>query len=264
MLFLSLSAALLLTAINQPAVASGEPLPSPSDVVRRISSNSFPHVVRLLNWNVLKGENGEAWATDMRELAKGRNIVTLQEGHETPLMTTTLKSIPGLSFHMTGSFIYKGFMTGVITGSSSEPTRIDFRRSPHKEPVLNSPKVTGLSYFKMNNDQELLVANLHGINFVGPDKFKAQLDNVAEVLARHNGPLILAGDFNTWSEPRAKILQEFARALALDEVQFPEIDGDKGLDHVFTKGCIVERAWNLPNIKSSDHYPQLADLKCGE
>lgn len=255
---LSLVALLAVTASASAAEASGD-----ANIVRRISSGSFPHVVRLLNWNVLKGEGAEAWAKDMKEISADRNLVTLQEGYETPFMNSTLQSLPGLSFYMAGSFVFRGYMTGVITGAASEPSRKDFRRSPHKEPGFNSPKMTGISYFKMNDTQELLVANLHGINFVGPEKFKAQLDDVGAELAKHSGPIILAGDFNTWSEPRVKILQNFVQALGLEKVKFPAIPGDKELDHVFYKGCVLEKAWNLPNITSSDHFPQLADLRCG-
>lgn len=232
-------------------------------MVPALASASFPEEVRLLNWNVLKGENGEAWAADMRKLAEGRNLITVQEGYATPFMNETLKGLPGFSFRMTGSFEFQGFTTGVITGSPVEPVRTDDRRSPHNEPIFNSPKMTGISFFKMENGQELLVANLHGINFVSPNKFKAQLDDVGAVLAKHAGPIILAGDFNTWAGPRGKILEDFTKLHGLTEVAFPPIPDDKGLDHVYYRGCTLEKAWNMPGITSSDHFPQLANLRCG-
>jgi len=243
--------------------ASGAEIPPDHKVIRSISKESFPHVVRLLNWNVKKGEEGQAWASDLREFTKGRNLVTIQEGHASPLMESTLQSLPGFSFIMTNAFVYRGWMTGVITGSSSEPTRADFRRSRGLEPVFNSPKMTSLSYFKMDERQELLVANLHGLNFVSLEKFEEQLSDVAEVIAKHTGPVILAGDFNNWNPSRSQILDRFAQTLSLQEVSFARPESDKSIDHVFVKSCTVEKAWMLPDVKSSDHFPQFVNLRCG-
>lgn len=258
---LTLLAASLITAQAAP----NHNIPPDDQVIQRISANAFPHEVKLLNWNVKKAEEGQAWLTEMQEFAKGRNLVTLQEGHDIPFMTDTLRSLPGLSFHMTGAFLYKGKMTGVITGSVMEPSRMDFRRSPDREPILNSPKITGFSYFPIGGGKDLLVANLHGINFVGPDKFQKQIENVAEALAAHQGPLILAGDFNTWNPARTEILYNATRRLGLEEVSFSAEESKKpALDHVFVKGCKVLKAWMPESVKGSDHLPQFVDLSCSE
>ncbi len=250
-------------ALSLPfSAAQAAEIPPDSQVIRKLSAGSFPHVVRLLNWNIKKGEDGAAWAADLQKLTADRNLVTLQEGYESPLVNSTLQSLPGLSFYMTGSFVYRGAMTGVITGSTSEPSRAEFRRSPGVEPIFNSPKMTALSYFKMNETRELLVANLHGLNFVGVDKFEAQLLNVAEALAAHTGPLILAGDFNNWNAARTQVLDSFAARLGLEAVAFSRPSGDKNIDHVFVKGCTVEKAEMPAGVKTSDHAPQLVDLKC--
>lgn len=246
------------------STAQSAEIPPDSQVIRKLSAGSFPHVVRLLNWNIKKGEEGAAWAADLQKLTEGRNLVTLQEGYESPLVNSTLQTLTGLSFYMAGAFVYRGAMTGVITGAASEPARSDFRRSPGVEPILNSPKMTSLSYYKLDGTSELLVANLHGLNFVGVDKFEAQLTNVAEALAAHGGPILLAGDFNTWNSARSQVLDAFAKKLGLEEVAFSRPSGDKGLDHVFIKGCSVEKAEMPGDVKSSDHYPQLVDLRCGQ
>ncbi len=237
-------------------------IPPDSQVIRKLSAGSFPHVVRLLNWNIKKGEGGAPFTADLQALAQGRNLVTLQEGYESPLVNASLQSLPGLSFYMAGAFVYRGIMTGVITGAASEPARSEFRRSPSFEPVLNSPKMTSLSYYKMSEGKELLVANLHGLNFVGVDKFEAQVKDVAEALAAHKGPLIFMGDFNTWNTARMQVLEATVKSLGLETVNFTRPAGDKGLDHVFFKGCTVEKAEMPGTVKSSDHFPQLVDLKC--
>lgn len=258
-----LRASLLLTIslLAAPSVRAANEIPPDDQVIRRVTGNSFPHVVHLLNWNVKKAEEGQAWVSEMQEFAKGRNLITLQEGYDLPLMNDTLRTLPGISFHMAAAFAYHGKMTGVITGSAVEPSRMSFRRSPDREPILNSPKITGLSYFRIDASRELLVANLHGINFVGPDKFRNQIENVADAIAAHQGPVILAGDFNTWNAARSEILYAATRRLGLEEVVFTP---QPALDHVFVKGCRVLKAWMPDAAKGSDHLPQFVDLSCGE
>lgn len=255
---------LFATCVSFSALAA-DPVPPDSQVIRPLTANAFPRVVNLLNWNIQKGEQGKDFTAEIAEYVKGRNLITFQEGYDVPIVRDALAAVPGVSFNMAAAFLYKGFMTGVITGSVSEPTRMGFRRSPDREPLLNSPKITGLSYFRVNETHELLVANLHGINFVGPDKFKRQIDDVAEALASHQGPLILAGDFNTWNPARDAIVDEMARRLGLEEVTFPASKNKKAeLDHVFVKGCRILKAWMPDAAKGSDHIPQFVDLSCGE
>ena len=263
---LMLRASLLLAlSLSTAALAANNNLPPDDQTIRPITKSGFPHVVQLLNWNVQKAEQGPNFVAEMQEFARGRNLLTLQEGYEIPLMTSTLAALPGLNFHMAAAFVYREKLTGVITGAVAEPVRTEFRRSPDREPILNSPKITGFSYYRIDAQRDLLVANLHGINFVGPDKFRNQLENVAEALAAHNGPIILAGDFNTWNAARSEILNEIARRLGLEEVGFGPAKNKKAeLDHVFVKGCQVLKAWMPDAAKGSDHLPQFVDLSCGQ
>ena len=47
------------------------------------------------------------------------------------------------------------------------------------------------------------MANLHAINFaLGTDAYRAQLDAIATELSHHRGPIVVAGDFNTWNDER--------------------------------------------------------------
>lgn len=244
---------------------AADTVPPDSQVIRPLTANGFPRVVNLLNWNIQKGEQGKDFTAEIAEYVKGRNLITFQEGYEAPIVKEALAAVPGMSFTMAAAFAYKGIMTGVITGSVSEPARMSFRRSPDREPLLNSPKITALSFFRIDDQRELLVANLHGINFVGPDKFKRQIDDVADVLAAHPGPVILAGDFNTWNPARDTIVNDMARRLSLEEVTFPASKNKKAeLDHVFVKGCRILKAWMPDAAKGSDHIPQFVDLSCGE
>ena len=87
---------------------------------------------------------------------------------------------------------------------------------------------------------ELLVVNIHGINFnIHLDGFKEQIRYIAEVVMRHDGPVILAGDFNTWREARRDHLSELVKEMELVKIDFGskadyvETMFGNPLDHIF-------------------------------
>jgi endonuclease/exonuclease/phosphatase (EEP) superfamily protein YafD len=163
---------------------------------------------------------------------------------------------------MANSFVWKGAMTGVLSGFAYEPEKLAFRRSPQFEPILNSPKMSLLAWFHFQDGRPLVVVNIHGINFVGPDKLKNQLDDVAAQLTGYDGALLVAGDFNTWSDARSDVVRAFAKNLHLTEVAFEHKAKKAVLDHVFARGCAVERSWVVEDVASSDHDPEFVNLNC--
>ncbi len=81
------------------------------------------------------------------------------------------------------------------------------------------PKSALLSEFALSDGSTLIVVNLHGVNFaVGLDEYQEQLDSLRAVLEVHSGPIILAGDFNTWRQARLEVVNRFAESLGLRDV----------------------------------------------
>jgi endonuclease/exonuclease/phosphatase (EEP) superfamily protein YafD len=94
----------------------------------------------------------------------------------------------------------------------------------------------------------------------------------------HDGPIIMAGDFNTWNQARLNLVKEMTREMKLKEVtDFPEgrttgntgsafwndvlgVAGDLPLDRVFFSDFIPIAARVL-NYDTSDHQPILVRLK---
>ena len=70
------------------------------------------------------------------------------------------------------------------------------------EPWLGTPKATSITEYPLQDrDDRLLTINLHAVNFtLGLENFQQQFGALADVLSQHQGPVILAGDLNTWSE----------------------------------------------------------------
>jgi len=97
---------------------------------------------------------------------------------------------------------------------------------------------------------------------LGP--YEAQLDALGKVLAAHAGPVVLAGDFNTWSEARERALAGLAARLAL-EPALPNSDTrsrffGRPADWAYARGVEVLDA-TAPVVTASDHNPLLVTLR---
>ncbi len=113
--------------------------------------------------------------------------------------------------------------------------------------------------------QSLLVVNTHIINFVSFEKFRAHLDQVFQMHEHHDGPILLAGDFNTWNGKRSKYFHSLAMSFALEEVKImrrPRLHHlFRHLDHIYCRGLEVVDAHVHTHIHSSDHYPISLSLR---
>jgi endonuclease/exonuclease/phosphatase (EEP) superfamily protein YafD len=182
-----------------PAVSAGNPV---------LDSAGFT----LMTWNVLKGRK-EHWPEDYARLSSGQDIVLLEEAHLTPSLRNLLGQ-SGYRWYMTRAFDYNGAATGVLTAGRSPASGACLSRLAG--PLILTPKSALLTRFPLGGSgEELWVANLHGINFtLGTARFRAQLESLAEALGSHTGPMILAGDFNDWSERMGR-LRPWASPLSI-------------------------------------------------
>ena len=57
--------------------------------------------------------------------------------------------------------------------------------------------------------------------------------------------------------------KEVTRKIGLQEIPFSRVRQGNVLDHVFQRGCELEKSWVLEDVDSSDHDPEFADLNCG-
>jgi endonuclease/exonuclease/phosphatase (EEP) superfamily protein YafD len=169
----------------------------------------------------------------------------------------------GWTFAKSFAYTMKRIPTGVLTASASAPEYTKALRSPIREPVINTPKMSLMSTYPLNGTgKSLMVVNIHGINFAGWRALKNQLRELEALMAEHEGPVIFAGDFNTWRVKRLKVLQEMASRLDLRQATFDpdyrtRVFGHP-LDHIFFRELSLEKAEVFENIASSDHKPILA------
>ena len=114
-------------------------------------------------------------------------------------------------------------------------------------------------------DRHLLVANVHLINFtVGTREYREQLRQVEELLSGHDGPVVLLGDFNTWSAARMETVAGMTERMALSQVEFdPEnlaTFRGRSVDHVYYRGLVPTSAQAVP-VSTSDHNPLLVTFR---
>jgi len=220
-----------------------------------------PARLRILTWNIHK-EDDSGWDTDLARFAEASDIVLLQEVTLIDSMTEILRKA-GLQWVMASSFIYMDTDIGVVTAARAPTVAHCTQRVT--EPLLRLPKSSVVTWLPLRGSRKLLaVANIHSINFaLTLESYEAQFAGVVEALAQHDGPIILAGDLNTWSDDRLAALQNVARKLGLTEIPFESGRSrflGHELDHILVRGLAVESAAAIA-VESSDHNPVTAVLR---
>jgi len=216
----------------------------------------------LLNWNILKGFKS-GWKSDFRQLSVQSDLLVIQEAHLTGEMQELLKD-GQYYWNLAAAFKYRDVKTGVLTASKIKPVfqcsmRID-------EPLLSIPKTVLINLYPISNsDQLLLVANVHSVNFAfGGARYRTQWHKLEKALSKHQGPIVLSGDFNTWNKERKAVVKAVTRRLKLKPVIF-EADHrvtffDHPVDYVYYRGLKPVKAL-VHKVESSDHNPMLVTFR---
>ncbi len=215
-----------------------------------------PNRISLLNWNIFKGKRDD-WATDFERYSQKHDILTIQEAHLDEELEYLLEA-EHQNWALNVAFDYQDRATGVMTASAIKPVALCGQRT--REPWIRTPKTSLIAYYPLAGvDEDLLVANVHGINFtLGAKAYKRQIENLYDTIKHHDGPLILAGDFNTWSEKRLRIVEGLARRLGLASLDYTNHNRTSvfgnAIDHVFYRGLEAVEHDTL-QVTSSDHNP---------
>ncbi len=227
----------------------------------RASSPLLQKRVNILVWNMFKAKK-KGWADDLISLVSNKDIILLQEAYLRPVMENLLAQTSLFQWDLAQGFQRgkKKVSAGVMTGSITRPNEVFFLRSPDREPLLKTPKMAIGTIYKTNNSyKNLLVLNVHGINFVSLNKFKNHMLQLEMEMAGHEGPIIMGGDFNTWLPKRSCCLEAMADNLGLKLLDLSPDNRSRHLgrilDHVFTRDLKVISAACHPEVKSSDHQP---------
>jgi endonuclease/exonuclease/phosphatase (EEP) superfamily protein YafD len=221
-------------------------------VQSRTNSGEFT----LVNWNAHKLSDSK-FLSDLVLLSQSADLITLQEAmHSTDYEQLFLRNFKfDVSFFKSFCFNKNKDATGVMTLSRIHLENNLTLLSPGREPITNTPKVSGYSLVRITGVGPVHIINTHALNFNLGGDFKRHIDSIEQLIHQLQGPVIWVGDFNTWNNIRTSYLMKAAEELGLTHVALSRDSRLLKLDHVFVRGLNVKSAEVLNNFKSSDHKP---------
>lgn len=262
--------AVLLLALAPALAAALEARGRPHlDVFGPPPSTTLESRIRIVSWNVHK-RTDSVFRDELSRLVDSAapDIVLLQEfaARDRPRLLTALQGRPwSLSSNLRiGS---PPVETGVATASRSIH-RSRALLSKGAEPVVRSRKAT-LATWHPGRGDTLLAINLHALNFsLRLDDFRQQLEDVRFLASRHTGPVVVAGDFNTWRKGRLRTADSLLEEAGLVRLDFGTAEAGKrrafgsALDHVYYSPRHLRplsRECDVPSrFRTSDHLPLIA------
>lgn len=259
---------LLLFLISLNLYASYVVPPLNKVLVREDSSRELAlemnHTYSVLVWNIYKQSKAEFYQEI--EFMNGFDLALLQEINQTECWDKFLSNF-NIDYNFAISFYDDGVATGVGLLSKIQFRKIEFDRSRSREPIIKTPKMTIMGELEIDgSDKTLKVVSIHGLNFVRNKFFNGQINTIVEKLKSHKGPLIWAGDFNTWNKSRLWYMNYRLAQLNLTKVDLADDHyvkrfAGKPLDHVFARGVDIVDSKAISRKQSSDHNPLSFNFK---
>ena len=224
-----------------------------------VTSNELPIEFSIADWNIYKQED-DNWRRELTKIIEQNDLIVLQEAKLSFLLHQLMQQHE-LSWTQVEAFSVYNQSMGVLTASRVAP--ISVCKQAIVEPWLRFPKSSLVSYYPWaGSDEPLLVANMHMINFtLGVDEFNQQLEGVIAVIRQHDGPVIMAGDFNTWTNKRLHQLQTMTASVELQQLVYKN-DVRKTafghpLDDLYFRG-MQQLSASSYETDASDHNPIVA------
>lgn len=221
-----------------------------------------PSQVRIASWNLHKQQD-RGWREELLRLSERSDLLLLQEAALTPELRATLDA-GRYAWILASSFAFDGTDYGVVIAARVRP--IFFCTGRAFEPLTGIPKSYLVARFRVEGRERTLeVATVHAINFtLDLAAYDQELDALGVALATHDGPIALAGDFNTWSEARERRVDALAARLGLEAVSFAPDERSRFLgrpaDWAYARGAEVLGS-ETREVTASDHNPLLLSLR---
>ena len=227
---------------------------------------SIPDTFGMLCWNVYKNNRKHPRFQSFLRKELERRVVDLILFQEARFRDNHHFELPHFSYDAAANLEFKGEFYGVLTASRMESSHAQAYLSEGRESILGPHKSLLLSNYLFDDGSSLLILNIHAINFRETQRYSKELERFLDLLKEHKGPMILAGDFNSWSNKRMDKLQKIAERLSLTAVTFKETGKVKSfmgkeLDFVFYRELELVEAVVMDEHKLSDHNPLFVRFK---
>jgi len=233
----------------------------------RFSCDSFvPDTFGVLCWNVYKqNTKHQGFQPFLLRLAKEKELdfLLLQEANFRDDKHFTL---PNFAFDAAANLEFRGEFYGVLSASRVESKSAQAYLSEGRESLIGPHKSLLMSEYPFEDGTTLIVLNIHAINFRENQRYFRELERFLELMKHHTGPMIIAGDFNSWNKKRIQKLHEIREELTLNTVPFKQLDKVKSfmgnhLDFIFYRGMELLEFSVHKDHGVSDHHPLFAQFK---
>ncbi len=221
----------------------------------------IPDDFSLLCWNIHKENLKKNFSVLIREWKKEYrlDLILLQEARFSP----SIFSIAGFPFVGAANIRLPKSFSGVVTAAGADPFSSQFQMTRAREAFISTRKNTLITIYQFQNKEMLMVVNIHAINFRSLAWYQWEFSQLYDLIKGHEGPMILAGDFNCWRQRRKTILDTFARRLNLDLARPRHPEHVKEwfgfpLDRIYTRQLAVVDIQALDCKSFSDHNPLVA------
>jgi len=221
----------------------------------------LPASFKVLVWNIYKLQARD-WASELAKWGAGKDLLLLQEASDAPALASWLAS-GHWSWQQVAAFRFEQRTSGVLNAAQDPAVYSCSWRVP--EPSSRIPKSALMSLYPLQGSRyPLMVVNVHAINFeLGMAAYKKQLEQIGKLTRKYQGPVLVAGDFNTWNGKRLALLQQIMTRNKLQPVSYSQDErmrvGSWALDHAFTRGLTVSAA-SSQRSSGSDHNPISLEL----
>jgi len=226
--------------------------------------NYVKNLFSILVWNIHKENQNQSFKKELEKilLARPSDFLLFQEFKHSKLNPHNFSNF---SFALGSNIETKKYSYGVCTAVQYNFEDVVCKLSSSKEMGITTHKSFMISKHLCINNIYLYVVNIHAINFVTLKKFTKELENIKEILLKYKGPMLVVGDFNTWSSKRIQALTLFQNELNLtkakiDMPQHIKHVFSKPLDYIFYRELKLGVAQSIDTKKISDHNPIYAQF----
>lgn len=217
--------------------------------------------IRIAVWNMCKGAGGRLFEHDLRSLLYRSDLLLAQEALLSKRSIRTFGE-PGFEAIHAASYTRRdGLRDGVMTlsrvGSCDAVTRVICK---YPEPIFKTPKAALIKYFPIEGcGERLLVINVHATLVRLVAAAVEEMEHLLSHIPAHHGPMILAGDFNTFTPAYLRAVSAVLKAIGLEYVPIPHDPRPKSqaLDQIFCRGLEVKHIEVDTTVRNSDHFPIL-------
>ncbi|MBU1667893.1 endonuclease/exonuclease/phosphatase family protein [bacterium] len=223
------------------------------------SRSPLQNTFSLLCWNVHKEMGEKNFDQTFHKLQQHYrpNLIVLQEAVLDP---STHKQFPHHKYSSAINISMKKKSFGVLTAGQCAFTELLALKTIHRELHMATKKTLLITSHPLENGQHLTLVNLHAINFVPTSIFIKEIDRLLFQLSSIEGPLIVAGDFNTWNTKRLIHMDNFASSIGLKQAKLQDAHHikhlfSKPLDHLYYRELELVEAYAIDTKKISDHNP---------